>query len=200
MITFDPPIILDLRINPTRPRIVVPSGSTPESTTEDNRVLREFASFPVYIHVDALAREIRAHLPPLSNSLLIYGPSDFSAAATDTVDQHIERVQYLLGSDPKSYLQALADGGELPELPPRIPREIANWRARAVLDLSGLLEPVEAALGSLPGVDGIIARHAWQSGAPLARNGATVSALAPALGLSAPQVDAMFIQAESLIV
>jgi hypothetical protein len=200
MITFDPPIILDLLINPRRPRIVVPSGSSHEPIADTNRALQGFSKLPVYIHIDAALREIRAHLPPLSNSLLIYGPADFSAAARDTVEQHIERVQHLLKSDPTNYLQALADGVQLPALPPRIPREIDNWRARAVLDLAGLLEPVEAALGSLTGVEGVIARHAWESGAPLARHGATVVALAPALGLSDSQVDAMFIQADGLIV
>jgi hypothetical protein len=84
--------------------------------------------------------------------------------------------------------------------PERIAREIANWRARAVLELAGILGTVEAAISAMDGPAGIVVRNAWQSGAPLARRGPTVSGLAPALGLTEEQVDQMFIQAEALSV
>jgi hypothetical protein len=154
----------------------------------------------MWVTVDANVREIRAQLPPLPRHLPLYGHVDFTAAASDTMEDHTARVLHLLGKDPASILQALCDGTELPPLPPRIPREIANWRARAVLELSGLLPTVDAAINGMTGPESIVVRHAWNSAAPLARRGPTVAALAPALGLSDEQVDAMFIQAESLAV
>ena len=81
-----------------------------------------------------------------------------------------------------------------------VPSEIANWRARAVLELAGHISAVESALAEMEGNAGIVARAAWLAGAPLARRGATVVALAAALELTDAQVDAMFIQAASLAV
>ena len=120
--------------------------------------------------------------------------------AADLPEHHAARVLQVLGSDPAQTLQALCNGTALPAPPVRVPREIVNWRARAVLEMAGLLPAVEAALSTIDGPAGIIVRAAWSSGAPLARRGPTVSALAATLGLTADQVDAMFIQAESLTV
>ena len=83
---------------------------------------------------------------------------------------------------------------------PKVPREIANWRARAVLELAGYLPAVQSAIAGMGGAAGVVARAAWLAGAPLARRGATVVALAAALELTDAQVDAMFIQAASLAV
>jgi hypothetical protein len=59
---------------------------------------------------------------------------------------------------------------------------------------------VETALAALTGDEGIVARAAWNSGAPFLREGPTVTALAAALSLSSGQVDAMFLQAAALTV
>jgi hypothetical protein len=193
------PVTLDMR-QATGPRPRVVGSTTLPDDDAHEPVLREFSEFPLWVTVDAAAREIRAQLPPLPRMLPLYGPSNFMAAASDAMEDHGERVLHILGSSPTILLQALIDGGELPPLPPRVPREIANWRARAVLELSGLLPAVEAAIAAMTGPESIVVRHAWQSAAPLARRGPTVAALAPALGLTAEQVDALFIQAESLAV
>jgi hypothetical protein len=100
-------------------------------------------------------------------------------------------------------LSALVDLADFTAIPPPpepvvIPYEIANWRARAVLEIAGLLPTVDAAIAALTGDAGIVARAAWNSGAPFVRNGPTVTALSSALGLTSAQVDAMFLQAESL--
>ena len=87
-----------------------------------------------------------------------------------------------------------------PVIPLVIPTEIANWRARAVLEIAGLLPTVDAALTGMTGNEGIVARAAWGQGAPFVRDGATVTALAAALGLTSEQVDAMFLQAANLAV
>lgn len=102
-------------------------------------------------------------------------------------------------------LSALVDPSDftlLPVAPPPvfIPQEIANWRARAVLEIAGLLATVETALDALPGNAGIVARAAWNSGAPFVRNGPTVVALSAALSLTSEQVDNLFLQAAALSV
>ena len=103
---------------------------------------------------------------------------------------------------PESAALASADGFELvpapPPPPPPVPGEIANWRAKAVLELAGLLVGVETALDAMPEPARTVALAAWNGGAALARNGPTVLALAPALGLTDAQVDDMFRQADAL--
>lgn len=196
-ITLPEPVTLDMRrATGPRPR-AVGSSSLPDDSKHEP-VLREFSEFPLLVTLDANAREIRAQLPPLPRMLPLYGPADFMAAASDSMEDHGKRVLHILGTSPAIILQALCDGGELPELPPRVPREIANWRARTVLELAGLLPAVEACIAAMTGPESIVVRHAWQSAAPLARRGATVAALAPALGLTDAQVDSMFMQAETL--
>ena len=85
-------------------------------------------------------------------------------------------------------------------MPSPVPKEIANWRAKAVLEIAGLLPTVEATLAAMPGEAGIVARSAWAAGAPFARNGPTVTTLSVALGLTGEQVDAMFRQAAAIAV
>jgi hypothetical protein len=89
---------------------------------------------------------------------------------------------------------------EWPPAAARVPAEISNWRARAVLEITGHLPAVESALAAIEGEAGIVARAAWSSGAALARDGATVVALSAALGITSEQIDAMFIQAEALTI
>ncbi len=103
---------------------------------------------------------------------------------------------------PESAALASADGFEPvpppPEPPAPVPGEIANWRAKAVLELAGLLTAVGPALDAMPEPARTVALHAWNGGAALARNGPTVVALAPVLDLTDSQVDDMFRQAAAL--
>jgi len=85
-----------------------------------------------------------------------------------------------------------------PVLAPSVPRTIANWRAKAVLEMAGLTSQVEAVLEDMEGPAGITARAAWNGNADFARNGATVIALSATLGLTPAQLDEMFIQAATL--
>ena len=183
-----------------RPRVISESGISPPVEAGHSPKLHDFEEFPLHISIDAQSREIRADLPPIPNPLPIYGPDDFTAAAPDTPEDHAERVLHILGSDPASVLQTLIDGAELPELPPRIPREIANWRAKAILGTMGLTDAVESVISALPEPQRTIVRAAWQGDAKLARRGATVAALAPALGLTSAQIDSLFIEAEKLAI
>jgi hypothetical protein len=108
------------------------------------------------------------------------------------------RVLQVLGSDPAQTLQALCNGTELPALPVRVPREIPNWRAKAVLATMGKLAAIETAIESLPDPERTIVSLAWGGDAKLARRGKTVLDLASALGPSSDEVDALFIAAEAI--
>ena len=101
---------------------------------------------------------------------------------------------------PLSALVDMSDFAAIPEPPEPVvvPQEIANWRARAVLEIAGLLPKVEAALASLTGDAGVVARAAWNGGSEIHRHGPTVAAAIAALGLTDAQVDEMFIQAAAL--
>jgi len=81
---------------------------------------------------------------------------------------------------------------------PKAPSVIANWRAKAVLSLEGLLPAVEAAINALPDPDKTVALAAWNGGADLNRSGPTVTAAIAALKLTKKQVDDLFIQAAAL--
>jgi hypothetical protein len=197
------PVTLDLRIpSGLRPRVVskatTDSGEPSDEPPLEPVVPHEFAEFPFLLYVDGHARTISAQLPPLAKPLPLYGPQDFAAAAGDSMEDHVARALALLAPDVQGTLQTLADGHEMPELPPRVPREIANWRARAILELQGLLPTVDGMIAAMTGPEAIVVRNAWYAGAPLARRGATVTALASQLGLTPDQIDAMFIAAENL--
>jgi hypothetical protein len=183
-VRFEPAIRLDLRI------AIEGVDHEPEwlETTE----------LPLHLHLDAVARTITAYLPPIPGGLVIYGPEDFLAACGDTPDEHAERLLQVLGSDPAKTLQALIDGTATPELPPRVPREIPNWRAKVILHHMGLLAKVEAAIAALPEPERTVSSLAWAGDAKLARRGKTVLGLASALGLTPAQLDQLFIAAEVL--
>jgi len=85
-----------------------------------------------------------------------------------------------------------------PNNPNSIPFEIANWRAKAVLELAGLTSQVASIMAAMSEPQKTIVLAAWEGGAPLVRNGATVTALATAMELTSEQVDAMFVQAATL--
>lgn len=189
------PVTVFLPAGPS-PRTLGDQGPAP--VTAENGTETALEALDVAFWLNLGTRTIHTQIARISTPLLIYGPEDFAAVASDLPEHHAARTLQCLGADPAASLQALIDRRELPVLPPRVPREIAQWRARTVLDLAGLLPAVESTIAALTGPGAGIVRHAWQSAAPLARHGPTVSVLAPALGLTDEQVDAMFIQAAEL--
>jgi hypothetical protein len=184
------PVSLSLAI-PPRPRIAGGVQAT---------AVRQISKLALSVRVDSARREIRACLSPVPGSLLLYGPADFQAAAGDTDEQHAERAVQILGTDPAPVLQALIDRRELPAPPPRVPREIANWRAKAVLSAMGKLAAVEAAIQSMPEPERTIVSLAWSGDAKLARKGKTVTGMAAVLGLSDDAVDELFIAADQIAI
>ena len=178
-----------------RPRF---GGGDPVTTTPETGTPYTIESLDLAIHPNPVTKTIHAQIAGIPNALQLYGPTDWLAIAADTPDQHAARAMQILGSDPATALQALIDRRPLPALPPRIPHEIAQWRARAVLEMQGILASVVALINSLDGEAGIVVRNAWSAGAPLARHGQTVLMLAQSLGLDDTQLDAMFIAAAAL--
>ena len=200
-VRFPEAITLNLTLPPVR-------ISTSLSDPDPRDVCLAFAELPMHLQIDALARTITAYLPPIHTGLLLYSPADFSAACADSMDDHAARVLHLLGTDPATALQALIDGpatdpetGEpiIPILPPRIPREISNWRAKAQLHIMGHLDQVEALIDTLHEPRRTIARLAWSSDVKLARTSPTVADIATALRWSSAATDAFFIDADALV-
>lgn len=179
-IPLDPPITLILPDNRRGPQ---------EITME---------SLQLHFLLNYQTQTIHAQIAGLPQPVLLYSRDDYHSAAADTPDEHAARLLYLLGTDLPASLSLIATGQNLPAPPPRIPREIANWRARAILELQGLLPTVEALITAMTGPEGIVVRNAWAAGAPLARHGPTVTALSPQLGLTSDQIDSMFIAAAAL--
>lgn len=189
------PVTIYLPTSP-RPRVVGPGQTVP--FTAENGEETTLTELDCSFVLNVVTQTIHAQLARIPRPLLIYGPADFAAVAADLPAHHGERVLQVLGSDPAQTLQALCNGTELPATPVRVPREIPNWRAKVILAQMGLLPTVEAAISALPEPDRTVASLAWGGDAKLARRGKTVLGLASALGLTADQVDQLFIAAEAL--
>jgi hypothetical protein len=157
----------------------------------------EFEQLLMVLHVDPVSRTISAHLPPVPGRLQLYGPADYIAALADTPEDFASRVIQVLGEDPARALQAMINGEELP-MPVRVPREIPNWRAKAILATMGLTGRVNEIIGSLPEPQRTVVQAAWAGDAKLARTGATVMALGAALGMTGEEMDALFVAAEAI--
>jgi len=201
-VRFPKPVTLSLNVSPfPRPRVVPAGGKVEPYERQD----REFSKLPLLVHVDPVRRYLLAYLSPCVNPLVLYGPEDFGPASGDTMEEHAARVADLCGDDPASVLQPLINGELGPywerEAPPkRVPREILNWRAKAVLGKMGLTKKIDAMIEAMPESDRLVIAAAWNGNASLARKGATVSALASSLGLSDADVDALFIAADSITI
>lgn len=97
------------------------------------------------------------------------------------------------------YAQALQGEIEIaPYVPPAptIPQEVTAFQARAALAAAGLLSVVTAHMASLPSDD--VARIAWEYAGGFKRTSPTIAALAPVLGLSDAQIDALFVAAAQI--
>jgi hypothetical protein len=93
----------------------------------------------------------------------------------------------------------------LPEYPPApapppapVPQAVTMRQARLALLGSGMLTSVNAAIAAMPGAQGEAARIEWEFSSEVKRNQPLVLALGPVLGLSASQLDQLFIVAGSL--
>lgn len=85
-----------------------------------------------------------------------------------------------------------------PPAPNPVPQEITMRQARLVLLGAGLLSGVQTAIDGLPEPQRSAANIEWEFSNTLQRRTPFVLTLGPALGLSAEQIDALFIQGATL--
>ena len=82
--------------------------------------------------------------------------------------------------------------------PPVVPSAVTMRQARLALLGAGLLDDVEAAIAALPSPQKEAAKIEWEYAQEVQRHNGFVSVLAPMLGLTAEQTDALFIGAANL--
>lgn len=81
---------------------------------------------------------------------------------------------------------------------PVAPTEVTMRQARLALNAAGLLASVEAAINAMDEPAKTQARIEWEYSGAVQRHNGFVSVLAPALGLTEGQTDALFIAASAL--
>lgn len=82
---------------------------------------------------------------------------------------------------------------------PAVPQVVTMRQARLALLGAGLLDDVEAAIDAIAdGTERAAARITWDHSQEVQRTNGLVSQLAPALGLTAEQIDALFVAAAAL--
>lgn len=79
-----------------------------------------------------------------------------------------------------------------------IPTSVTMRQARRALLAAGLLPNVNAVIAGMTGEQGDAARIDWEFSSEVVRKQPLILALAPALGMSALQIDALFIAAAKL--
>lgn len=76
-----------------------------------------------------------------------------------------------------------------------VPQFVTMRQARLALMAAGLLNTVNTTIAAMPGAQGDAARIEWEFSSEVKRNQPLVMALGPTLGLSAAQLDALFVAA-----
>lgn len=85
-----------------------------------------------------------------------------------------------------------------PPAPPVVPPSVTMRQARLALLGAGLLDDIDAAINALPSPQKEAARIEWEYSQEVHRHNGFVSVLAPLLGLTEAQTDALFLVAEGL--
>lgn len=95
---------------------------------------------------------------------------------------------------------ARVDGVWGPPAPPSpvVPKSVTMRQARLALLGAGLLDDVEAAIAALPSPQKEAAKIEWEYSQEVQRHNSFVSVLAPMLGMTVEQTDALFIGAAQL--
>lgn len=79
-----------------------------------------------------------------------------------------------------------------------IPQRVSMRQARLALLGAGLLSTIDAAIASLPSPQKEAAQIEWEYSAYVERSNALIASLSTALGMTAEQMDALFVQAATL--
>ncbi len=85
-----------------------------------------------------------------------------------------------------------------PPAPPGVPQAVTMRQARLALLGAGILSSIDAAIDAMPSPQKEAARIEWEYSQEVHRDQPLVLALAPALGLTDAQIDALFIAASAL--
>lgn len=85
-----------------------------------------------------------------------------------------------------------------PAQPPQVPGAVTMRQARLALLGAGMLEQIDTAINALPSPQKEAAKIEWEYSQEVQRHNGFVSVLAPALGLTSAQLDALFLQASQL--
>lgn len=86
----------------------------------------------------------------------------------------------------------------LSDTQPTIPQRVQMRQARLALFSAGLLDAIDPTIEALPEPDRAVARIEWEYSPDVKRHNGLVDKLAPSLGLTDEQVDALFIQAAQM--
>lgn len=104
------------------------------------------------------------------------------------------------GPNDDSYAPIAPHGGtvqvldDMPAIAPPVPSVVDMRQAQLALLAAGLLDAVEAAIAARPRADQIT----WAKAATVERGDPLIAAVAPGLGLSGAQIDALFAAAAAL--
>lgn len=79
-----------------------------------------------------------------------------------------------------------------------VPQKVTMRQARLALLGAGLLDDVDAAIAALPSPQKEAAKIEWEYSQEVQRHNGFVSVLAPALGMTDEQTDALFMEAAKL--
>ena len=85
-----------------------------------------------------------------------------------------------------------------PPPPSPVPAAVTMRQARLALLGAGLLDDIDAAINAMPSPQKEAARIEWEYSQEVQRHNGFVSVLAPMLGLTEAQTDALFLQAATL--
>ena len=120
---------------------------------------------------------IEAFVQPGGLLLLIEHPDDYAAAPDD--------------------VRAIVAARSAPQAP-AVPEVVTMRQARLALLGAGVLAGVEAAIDGLPEPQRSAARIEWEYSGEVQRHAGLVAAMAPALGMTEAQIDALFLAAAAL--
>ena len=106
-------------------------------------------------------------------------------------------INQVIGMD---YANGVLSGIPTPEPVPQpvIPQLVTMRQARLALMGAGKLASINAAIAGMPGVQGDAARIEWEFSSEVKRSQPLVLSMGQALGLTAAQLDALFIAASAL--
>lgn len=80
----------------------------------------------------------------------------------------------------------------------RVPRSVSMRQARLAMLRAGILDDVESALATMEGEEGRAARIDWEFAQDVRRDWHLVGALGSQLGMTADQIDDLFVYAGSI--